>query len=228
MLNGVASAHSPVEFLEVLKVEPARLIEHSVELKSGLDADRVETKLVGPELFSRAVGCMNRSVKEKRAYLNWFKIEGPREQPRKEVSVLDIVRGSSDKMLTIQSAEYFLSPAQLITTGPPEPIPDGLDLYKAYRIIEAESLSMDVELTGSVGATKRRLGKPLFLCVAARQWHHEEYVAASHPNDCFVVYELDSQDHVQTNSTIDQFGLNQLRTTKTQWLCVRAALLSVK
>lgn len=224
-LAGVADAHTPVDFLEVLRVEPARPIEHAVELQGKFDSEKVETELLGPQLFSRSVGCLNRPVKSTPAYLSWYKIVRPETEPVREIVVLDMVRGSANKLLKIQAAEYLLSPSQLITTGAPDDIPSGLDHYKAYRVVSPPSLDLDVNLTNSVGPEKRRLGKPIFVCLAVREWHHEEYSDTSHPNDCFVVYELDEHEHSHSFSTVDQFGLNELQSSKAQWLCVRAAWL---
>jgi hypothetical protein len=140
--------------------------------------------------------------------------------------VLDFVRGADSTDLTIESSAYLLSPAQRITTGAPSPIPDGLDYYKAYKIIDAAALNQTVELTDATGSTKRKLGKPLLLCVPTKEWHHEEFFDASHGRACLVVYELDERENQQKFSTIDQFGLNQLQATKSQWLCVRGSLLS--
>ncbi len=218
-------AHTPVDFLEVLAVQPGRNVEHAVQLQSKFDSEKVETQLEGPQLFSRSVGCLDRAVKKQPAYLNWYKIVDPVKEPIRTVAVLDMIRGSANRSLTIHAAEYFLSPSQLITTGAPESIPVGLDHYKAYRVIDAPPIREDVNLTNSVGPAERKLGKPLFVCLPVKEWHHDDYFAASHPNDCFVVYELDEESHVQAFATIDQFGLNELESAKTQWLCVRAALL---
>jgi hypothetical protein len=226
ILDAVACAHTPVDFLEVLEIEPARTITHAVELKSKFDSEKVKTELEGPRFFSRSVECLNRPVKKPPAYLNWFEIVAPEVEPVREIDVLDMIRGGSSKSLRIKSAEYLLSPSQLITTGVPESVPGGLDHYKAYRIVDAPSLDQDVTLTDRDGPTKRRLGKPLFVCLPVREWHHDEYFAASHPNDCFVVYQLDERSHAEKFSTLDQFGLNELQSKGHQWLCVRAALLS--
>ena len=223
--NATLLAHSPVEFLEVLAVEPEQNVKHAVELKSKFDVAKIETSLEGPQLFSRSVGCLDRPVKEKPAYLNWYKIVEPKNEAIHDVVVLDMIRGSANKSLKIQTAEYFLAPSQLITSGVPDPIPGGLDHYQAFRVIDAPGISKDLTVTSSVGPEKRQLGKPLFVCLPVREWHHDDYVSATHPNDCFVVYELDEQPLVQTFSTIDQFGLNELKSSKNQWLCVRAALL---
>ncbi|TWU31331.1 DUF7450 family protein [Novipirellula artificiosorum] len=218
-------AHSPVDFLEVLSVKPARSIQHTVELQGKFDSERVETDLEGPLFFSRSVGCMGRAAKKQPAYLNWFKIVASPEQPERELFILDMVRGDSSKTLKIKQAEYLLSPSQLITSGVPDAIPGGLDHYKAYRVVDAPSLDRQVTLTGSVGSSERRLGKPIFVCLPVREWHHDEYFSASHSADCFVVYALDEQPHDQKFSLIDQFGLNGLTSVKNQWLCVRAAIL---
>lgn len=220
-----AQAHSPVKFLEVLQGQPANLIEHGVDLKSVFDKQKVTTDLAGPYLFSIAVGGMGQQVSRDKAYLAWYKIvDGAKDAPRK-VSVLDLVRGANSPPLTIESAEYFLSPAQRITTGAPAVIPHGLDHYKAYRIADAPSQNLDLKLTESEGPSQRRVGKPLFLCVATEEWHHEEHFPATHQTGCFVVYELDSREQTGDIGLIDQFGLNQLRIQQSKWLCVRAMLL---
>ena len=226
VFDSLALAHTPVDFLEVVEVEPARTITHAVELKSRFDRKKVETELEGPRYFSRSVECLNRPVKNPLAYLTWFELVAPAVEPVREIDVLDMIRGGSNKSLRIKSAEFLLTPAQLITTGAPESVPDGLDHYKAYRIVDAPSLDQEVTLTDISGPRKRRLGKPLFVCLPVREWHHDEFFAASHPNDCFVVYQLDERSHDATFSTLDQFGLNELRAQARRWLCVRAALLT--
>lgn len=228
LLHSTGTAHSPVEFLEVLSVKPVRTVEHTVELKSEFESERVKTDLKGPLHFSRSVGCMGRPAKKRPAYLNWFKIKNPSKGAPRQLDVLDMVRGSERKTLSIQRDEYLLSPSQLITSGVPDPVPGGLDLYKAYRIINASPINRDVTLAGSLGPEKRQLGKPLFVCLPVHQWHHDEHIPASHPRDCFVVYELDEHPHEHKFSTLDQFALNELQSTQSQWLCVRGAILRTR
>lgn len=217
-------AHTPVLYLEVLEGKPSNMIEHGVELQSVLDQKKAETDLEGPHHFSLAVGCLGRKVKDEKAYLAWYKIVNAKKQAPRKVAVLDLIRGSESTPLTIGAAEYFLTPAQRITTGPPSEIPGGLDHYKAYRILDAPSRELVVTLTDSAGPAERKVGKPIFLCVAAKEWHHEEHFPASHPEAGFVVYELDDQEHAEKFSLIDQFGLNQVTVSKSRWLCVRAML----
>ncbi len=227
IVNGVSvRAHSPVEFLEVVQGEPANLIEHRVELQSLIDDQRVKTDLEGPYYFSLAVGGMGREVKKEKAYLAWYKIVGAKFEETRKVSVLDLVQGADKAPMTIESAEYFLSPAQRITSGPPSEIPEGLDHYKAYRVVDAPSRELDVQLSESSAREKRIVGKARFLCVATDEWHHDEHFPASHRQAGFVVYELDPQEHSQQIGMIDQFGLNQIRAKSSRWLCVRAVLLS--
>ena len=221
-------AHSPVEFLEVFDAKPARPIDHAVELKSVFDAARVETTLTGPNFFSRAVGCMNRPVRKRLAYLNWLSIAKPRAEKRHVVSVLDMVRGGQNKQLTIGGAEFFLTPAQVISDGAPDPIPHGLDHYKAYRVLDAPAVDRSVAIVSSTGPSERKIDRPLFVCLPVQEWHHDEYFAATHSDNGFVVYELSNdKDNArkQAVSTIDQFGLNALTLSRSRWLCVSAVLL---
>lgn len=126
--------------------------------------------------------------------------------------------------MKIGSAEYFLSPAQRITSGPPSDIPEGLDLYKAYRVLDEAPRELDITLTGGVSDGKRRVGKPIFVCFPTEEWHHEEYTRATHRRAGFVVYELDEQTKDAKFTLIDQFGLNQMGTSKSRWICVPATV----
>ncbi|MFK8114274.1 MAG: hypothetical protein AB8B91_18885, partial [Rubripirellula sp.] len=120
--SSVSRAHSPTDFLEVVSVEATNPIDHGVELKSRIDANRRLTPLVGPQCFARSVGGMGRTAKKQPAYLNWYKIVEPVKQATRTLDILDMVRGSSSKSLQVGSAEYFLSPAQRIKSGAPDPI----------------------------------------------------------------------------------------------------------
>ena len=137
LLGTSSFGHSPVDFLEVLSVEPARPIQHDVELQSMFDKGRKASLLEGPQFFSRSVGGMDKPAKKKLAYLTWFRIVDAPEEPVRQVSILDMVRGGSSDPLKIQAAEYLLCPSQLITTGPPDSVPFGLDYFKAYRVVDA-------------------------------------------------------------------------------------------
>ncbi|MEM8670990.1 MAG: hypothetical protein AAGG48_25905 [Planctomycetota bacterium] len=216
-------AHTPADFMEVLEGKPSNLVEHGIEVKDIFDSQKAEIDLEGPYHFSQAVGGMGRSAKGPKAYMSWYKIQNPKKQEPRKVVCIDFVRGDESKPLTIGSAEFFLSPAQRITSGPPSEIPVGLDLYKAYRILDEPSRDMDIELTGADSA-KRRIGKPLYLCIAAEEWHHDEYTPATHRRTAFVVYEIDEKDSDAKFTLIDQFGLNQVASSKSRWLCVSASV----
>ena len=110
-------AHTPVEFLEVLQGKPSNLIEHGVEVKGIFDRQKVATELKGPSHFSLAVGCMGRGAKKGKAYLAWYEIVDAKKEAPRNVTVIDLIRGAESTPVTIESAEYFLSPAQRITTA---------------------------------------------------------------------------------------------------------------
>jgi hypothetical protein len=226
--SSVAQGHSPVDFLEVLRVKPAQVIEHGVETKSRFDSKKTESKLQGPAYFSRGVGAMKREVKSPRAYMNWFAITNPAQQPKRQVDVLDMVRGGASKQLQIGNAAFLISPSQLLTSGAPDEVPDGLDIYKAYEIHNGSSVDLKIDIESSLGNGKVSVGKPIYLCMSSVEWHHDETFAVTHPKDCFVVYEVEEQPAVSTFNTIDQFGINELKGSSLRWICVRAAFLRDK
>ena len=222
-----ASAHRPVEFFEVIHVRPVNTIEHAVELQSTLDAKRVESNLVGPEFIARSVGCMGRPASIKSAFLNWYRIGNPMEASPRTVSVLDLIGGEDGSKLTLGAAEFVLSPAQRIQSGPPDQIPEGLDHYIAYRIVDPSKLGTPIDIESGGNTQSRKVVRSVFCCVSAKQWHHDEFIDATHPRDCFVVYEMESRPNAEKFSTIDQFGMNRLRASKSVWLGVRATLLDL-
>ncbi|TWU08138.1 DUF7450 family protein [Stieleria varia] len=225
---GVAFAHSPVEFMEVLQVKPGRLVEHSVDVKTSLDASRTESNLTGPTHFSRSVGCMNKIARSPYAYLNWYSIEKnnpPRVPSIREVTILDRVRGSENQTLKLGPAAYQLIPSQWLTTGTPDEIPAGLDHYTAYEVVEGPQVDLVVSLITPEEKSSRKVGKPIFICVPSNQWHHDESVKPSHESDGFVVYELDSSDFAKEFTVIDQFGLNQITAASSKWIACHAAIM---
>lgn len=224
LVSSWSRAHTPVEFLEVLEGKPSNLIEHGIEVKGIFDAKKSIIDLEGPYCFSAAVGCLGREAKKQKAYFSWYRIVRPKQEAPRQVACIDLIRGGETTPLTIGAAEFFVSPAQRITTGAPSEIPDGLDHFKAYRILNAPAREMDVTLTESLGPAKRRVGKPAFLCIAAEEWHHDEYFPATHRRTGFVVYELDPQQQNGNITLIDQFGLNQVASSTSRWLAVTASI----
>jgi len=223
--SSASLAHSPVDFLEVIRVKPAQVIEHGVETKSRYDSERKESSLEGPVYFSRGVGAMKRAVKSPQAYMNWFAIKNAVAQPRREVDVLDMVRGASSKRLRIGNEAFLISPSQLLTSGTPDEVPEGLDVYKAYQIHDGAAVGLKLGIDSSLGKGTATVGKPVYLCMPSEEWHHDETFPVTHPNDCFVVYEIDAQPTTSTFNTIDQFGINELKASNVTWICVRAAFL---
>lgn len=218
-------AHSPVDFLEVIRVKPAQVIEHGVETKSRYDSERKKSSLEGPVYFSRGVGAMKRPVKSPQAFMNWFAIKDAVAQPKREVDVLDMVRGAASKRLRIGNEAFLISPSQLLTSGTPDEVPEGLDIYKAYEIHDSTAVGLKLGIDSSLGKGTATVGKPVYLCMPTEEWHHDETFPITHLNDCFVVYEIDSQPTTSTFNTIDQFGINELKGSNVTWICVRAAFL---
>lgn len=221
-IDTVACAANPLDFFEVVNVTPSRVIKHEVQSKSPFDNDVIETVLTGPQFFSHAVGFKHEAIQEPRAYLNWYEIAQPPKEPRRTVVVRDPLRGKDAHSITIGSSAFLLSPAQRITTGSPSPIPDGLNYFRAYRILDAPLVSKTVKLNGTLGPEDRTATRAILLCVPIEQWHHDEHFRVKDSQDCLIVYELLPQKHSVSITTIDQFGLNKLDAHASNWLCVRA------
>ena len=213
------------DFFEVLPVTPSRKIDHEVNLKGPFDSDVTETFLSGPRLFSQAIGHGDKSHGRPRAYLNWYRIERPTDEPARVLSVEDELQGGSTYSITLGSAAMLLSPAQRLKTGPASAIPERLNHFKAYKIVKGGPNGRDVELTGTLGPSRPKVLKPAYFCVPVEHWHHDEHSPVKSINDCLVVYELESRDVKNSVTTLDQFGINTLKTTSSKWLCVPARLV---
>ena len=71
------------------------------------------------------------------------------------------------------------------------------------------------------------IGKPIYCCIPAKEWHHDETIEISHAKSCFVIYELDLPADKSAVGILDQFGLNRLQTNGKKWLCVAGSLLDL-
>lgn len=228
LLNTIARVATPIESFEVMTVTPGRVIKHEVELKGPFDDDVVERFLVGPQLFSHAVGVAKNAIEQPKAYLNWYRITKPTDELKRVLSVRDTLRGNDTHQITIDQPAYLLSPAQRLTSGSPSAIPDTLNYFMAYTINPAPEIKQKVKLAGTFGAEDRTATKAVFLCVPVQHWHHHEHSPIKTARRCLVVYELLPQKHDITVTTIDQFGLNNLEAQSSDWLAVDAEMVERK
>jgi hypothetical protein len=219
-------ANEPVGFCEVVVVTPSRTINHEIDLKGQFDEEVTETFLMGPQLFSHAVGFGGKTPVNEDTYLNWYKIEKPVAEPRRALYIRDPLRGNGRHQIVIGNAAFLLSPSQRVTSGPPNPIPAGLNPFKAYRIVGSNPGNWKARLTGSFGPKDRVATKAVFLCLPVEQWHHDEHFDIKNPNACMLVYELVPKEVNLKVSTIDQFGLNSLSVTSTKWVCLPTQVFS--
>ena len=225
LLNTVASARAAGDYFEVMDVTPSRVINHEIELKGPFDDDLIKTRLTGPQLFSHAVGSGEKAAQDRNAYLNWYKIAQPATEPRRILVICDSLRGNKAHQITIQNSAFLLLPAQRVTTGPPSPLPDGLDHFKAYKIVNATQVSQQVKLAGTYGPADRTATKAAYLCVPVEQRHHHDHFPVKNAQDCMLIYELMPHEHKTSVTTIDQFGLNKLDTHSGRWLSVPAEIV---
>jgi hypothetical protein len=224
----LAADGSSAEFFEVVTVTPSRVIEHEVELKGPFDDSVIETQVIGPQLFSHAVGIEDGDARQQKAYLNWYKIAEHAKEPQRTLSIRSSLPGNQPQKITIENAAFLLSPTQRVTNGPPTPISETLGYFKAYKIVNALRSIEKVQLRDSFARQHRQLTQPAFLCVPVSHWHHAQHSPVKNQEGCLIVYELLPEEISLHLTTIDQFGLNKLTATSSQWLAVHATLLEEK
>lgn len=226
-----AHGHNPVDYLEVFAASAGVPVEHDVDLACEGFFERKSISLVGPTHFSASVGCSGKSAPKQGVFMHWYQIASEESSVgTKELKTLDFLRNSKNLKLEIATTPSFLlSPSQLLGSGEPAPVPDGLDHFLAFEVRTELSLDKEVEITGGLTSSKssRKLGKAKYICVPAHEWHHDEEFEVTHRLTCLVAYSIGQSSGEESKvSTLDQFGLNQL-TTKgaSQLLLVRGALL---
>jgi hypothetical protein len=95
-----------------------------------------------------------------------------------------------------------------------------LNQFKAYKIVDGQQAGQKVKLTGASAAEDRTIAKAIFLCVPVAEWHHDEDFPVKDPDNYMVVYELLPEKHIESVTTLDQFGINKMQTRSSQWLAV--------
>ena len=213
------------DFFEALLVTPTRKIDHEVDLKGPFDRQVTETFLLGPTLFVQAVGHGGKKYVQPRAFLTGYSIERPTDEPSRVLTVRDAMQGAKTYSITIGKPALLLSPAQCLATGTPGAIPERLDYFKAYKIVKGSPAGKDLKLTDTPAAGKRKVLKAAYFCVPVEHWHHDQHSTVKSKKDCLVIYELPSQDVDESITTLDQFGLNTLKSSSSKWLCVPAEMI---
>ena len=203
-VNG--SADSPHS---VVSVKASNPVLHGLEVKTPLDDERRWVSLRGPSLYSAP----GRSEKESApTYLTWYQIRKPKPEPVKEIVLGDTFSGTKSFSLTLGAPAYYLIPAQSIKDGPPTDIPENLNHFIAFRIIDVDSVELPEPTPG----------KPAFVCVPAEEWHHADHSPIKSEKTWFMVYETQAQPAAAKVTTIDQFGLNALTIDEKQFVYVPA------
>ena len=70
-----------------------------------------------------------------RAHLTWYELEETVEEPRRRVTFTN--QFGEDQVIVIQNALYLLLPTTKLLNRPPRKVPDDLDHYKCYEVVEA-------------------------------------------------------------------------------------------
>lgn len=198
-----ASPHS------VVSVNASNPVLHGLEVKTTVDTDRRWINFRGPQLYSSPD---QKDPSGPPSYLNWYAIRKPAPEPIKTIRLSDQYSGQQSFTVSLQSPAFYLLPAQTITNGPPDEIPDTLDHYLAFRIADVDSLALPEPTPG----------KPAYVCLPAQQWHHAEHVEIKSENDLLMVYEIEPATANAKVTTIDPFGLNTLTAGEKRFVYVSA------
>jgi hypothetical protein len=196
------SAESPYS---VVSVNPSNPVLHGLEVKTPLDQARRWISLRGPEYYSSPDQTKSGDVTN---YLTWYQIRKPAPEPVKKVQLSDQFSGRKSFTVSLGSPAFYLIPSQTVKDGPPSEIPEDLDHYVAFQIVDVDSVMLPEPTPG----------KPAFVCVPAEQFHHADHVPIKAASVLLMVYEVEPKTTDGKITTIDQFGLNALRAKETRFV----------
>ncbi|MEM0924653.1 MAG: hypothetical protein AAGJ83_01315, partial [Planctomycetota bacterium] len=152
-LPGTAADHRELVYSDSIasEVEVSSMIVHGLSIQSLVDRERHYLMLQGPELFSnpQAVGKSTDPI----SYLTWYKVRKPGWKSDREVTVSV---ADQKKTYRLGAPRFFLMPVQILTQGPPSPVPDLLNHFLVFETVEPES------------------DQEVFVAVPAEEWHHDE------------------------------------------------------
>ncbi|MEM8736388.1 MAG: hypothetical protein AAGG44_19320, partial [Planctomycetota bacterium] len=211
---------------EMALVEPGESLTHSFKTKSSLDEKLRRTTIKGPVGFSHPV---DGQKVDRPAYLNWYQISyggGDSEHN------LTLGLPQQDRLIQakVGPAEFFLTPAQRITSGPPSDVPESLGLFKAYRVIELQGWkTREAKLAGTFsGVNSVSLSDAVYICLPAEESHHDEVIEIQDPTACWIVFKTDKSTTKTKVTSIDQLGMQNLSSISAEHILVPAKLVVKK
>lgn len=218
---------------EVVSVTPSQFVLHGVEVQSQIEASRSWVNLRGPRMHSRPVSASGSEFEKTSDYLTWYQIAKsstakPAIKTTTMLSVSNPFNTSRKLNLRLGEAKFLLSPAQSITSGPPTPVAETLNLFKAYQVevIEGQDDADfgKLALPDASGRSEVKLGQPIMVAVPAQQWHHEEQLPIKDASSLLLIYEIDDVSAAKKATIIDQFGLNSLDVDQSSMIAIDARL----
>ena len=174
--------------------------------------------LTGPRYFAATAG-RDLPNSTEHGVFNWYQIKDEAEVETARVTVWVGSKETSAGTFRLGAPAYFLSTTQRISEGTPDPVPEGLCHFVAYRVLDGEQNQRKMTLAADAQAEEVVLKRAAFLCVPVEEWHHHEHFPVKNKASCLVVYEVDAMEAAEPRITaLDQFGLHSLQLDPTALL----------
>lgn len=170
---------------------------HGLEIKASSDSEKRWASLKGPKFYSAPI---RETPGELPSYLSWYEIRKPKAETPRSITLRDSFSGEQSFTVTLGDPAFFAMPVQTLGDGAPKQIPETLDHFIAFKIINPESVELPEPTPG----------KPAYVCIPAEEWHHAEHFPIKRPGTLLMVYALETSPANSKTTIIDQFGLNKL------------------
>ena len=160
-----------------------------------------------------------------RAHLTWYELEETEEDPRRRVTFTN--QFGEDQVIVIHKALYLLLPTTKLLNRPPDTVPDDLDHFKCYEVIEATDVDTGqmVDIEDQFGVEENvTVGGPALFCVPANKFLGlgETGPGLLNAEDHLMVYEIPpTRGPIPPFKTKDQFqDYPGFGVIETAFLCV--------
>jgi hypothetical protein len=205
-----------LDHFKVYQVESAERVEDTVALQGQFDKEYKKAAISGPLFFANPVSKNDGKIQDPNAHLNWYRLRQEEREPTRRVSVENQF---GKQQLVIDIAALLAVPTKKSLDGRTY-VPEGLDHYKVYRVVEGKPVNKKVALVDQFGRENNIAIRPVFFCVPVSKQHGSRTNKIVNERDHLVVYLMERRKHEIKFETSDQFGVNTLKTRACPWLCV--------
>ena len=209
------------KFYNVAPVE----MKASVTLRGQFDKDAVSASLAAIERFASPVTQYGAQIISPSSHLTWYKlVQGVRE-PRRAV---EFENEFGIQIMLLGQPVALLAPTKTVGSG--SEIPNDLDHYKVYEVLEVKPIKRKVPLIDQFGAKDDvTIGKTMFFAVPVIKKYGDKVSPIVNVKAHLTFYAILPKKPINmTKETVDHFGKHKLAFVESELLALPTFKLAWK